>query len=277
MYKTLYNSTIGSKLTALLFFILLKLKWSSKTNTWSSNTFDQYLFHVFVLQKQYLRIVSLFPVANNMIKIWTESDLITQIFEEKFMENIVPNFQNLTQTSSSLISMSSIHCPNFLKDTGNMTPLALVYPFRKVLSKLLLIKSDISLSTFEYVISAMFSAYSLETPIYLLKNENKLIWQTRRRRVRKLSIDRTLNGIPNIIPNIVKIKFTLNKKTTSPTVGSVVHLTTTSLMSFELRLSYSAIIPIRETYTSCRKLHGFPKPTPGRQSNLYLKTELFEE
>lgn len=49
-----------------------------------------------------------------------------------------------------------------------MTPLALVYPFRKVSSKLLLIKSDISLSTLEYVISAMFSAYSLVGSMMLL-------------------------------------------------------------------------------------------------------------
>jgi hypothetical protein len=57
--------------------------------------------------------------------------------------------------SSSLISMSCIRCPNFLKYTGNTTSLALMYPFRKLVTKRLFRMSATSLSTLEYVISAM--------------------------------------------------------------------------------------------------------------------------
>jgi len=58
--------------------------------------------------------------------------------------------------SSSLTSMSCMRCPNFLKYTGNTTPLALTYPFRKLVTKHSFSRSDTSLSTSVYVMSAMF-------------------------------------------------------------------------------------------------------------------------
>lgn len=45
----------------------------------SESSLIDYLFHVFVLQKKYLRIVSSVPVAKNVIKKWAETDLIAQV------------------------------------------------------------------------------------------------------------------------------------------------------------------------------------------------------
>lgn len=47
-------------------------------NQSKEHIFIDYLFHIFILQKKYLRIIFSVPVAKNVIKKWAETNLITQ-------------------------------------------------------------------------------------------------------------------------------------------------------------------------------------------------------